>query len=296
MKTIFILLGVSIMSLTISAEVSAEVELNGPEGVAFWSEQNCYYVTDAKEGLVYRIDKDKRLTVFSDAYKGEILMMPLVLKDKLYVTANLKGNDVLSGHLLCWSLLDGSLLFSKKIGGINGLAGIAADTDGKKIFMLCQQGGLFSYDIASGTLDTLHAVLAGNGLCYQESDNSLIIVAWGKKMQKFYIDTYKIELLAQTKAANYTNIARYKDYFVLSLWNNSIFLVNSQFTERTAITTMPLRNPVGLCVNESANEFIICNYADGKQGSLQVYNLQKILACYAVADTMLGKSLPGYIR
>ena len=255
---------------TIALEPFFTLEMIGPEGVVYNASENCYYVTDATEGKIFRIDEEKNDSLLVDGLTG--IMMPLIADNNLYVTAN-DPNKVLKFNMENWELDYEFLLPNNNVFGVGGITYVDSENS---IYVSTQQGGLFKINLGTNIVDTVEASPSGHGIVYDEENHRLIIVKSGSKVIEYNLTTNSYSTLSNTSSEYYTAISKTDDSYFLSAWSNKVFMYDKDFIDGDELSLDGLSNPVGSYYNEVTDELSICNYSNLTVGNISFYHLSSL--------------------
>ncbi|MBN1970085.1 MAG: T9SS type A sorting domain-containing protein [Candidatus Delongbacteria bacterium] len=269
MKSLVVLLGV-IMTLTQlygDVELLFEVDMNGPEGIFYSQTEGVYYITDAKDSKVYKLNEENSLTTVIETLLPNTIMNPVVIGEKMYISSNKSGE---SSRVICFDL-ESNIYDVMIIEGSVSLGGITYVENLNSIFVVSQIGGLYKITLPDNNIVQVSQSVKGNGLCYDESSNKLIAASWGQKIKSISLDDYSEEVFNSSSPANYTAITKTGNKYFLSNWSGAVYMYDDLFTNRQTVLNSGLSNPVGLSVE--GNKLIVCNYSYNGTGMVKGYDI-----------------------
>lgn len=260
-----------------AAQPVFSIEMQGPEGICYFEETDCYYLTDAREGKILKFDSERNLTTFKENLN--VLMMPVIANKKLYVSSNDADNESDADNKIhCFDLISGAVLDSVNLSMITAIGGIAYFPPENSLYLVSQLKGFYRINLETSKLDTVNINIRGNDLTYDAENSRIIIARSGAKLSSYYPLEDRFQYLTNTLTGYYTSIIKSDKQYFLSDWAGKVYSYNNDLTERrTLLKNSDVNNPVGLYYNQKNDELLVCDYSAQPAGSLKIFCLSQVL-------------------
>jgi len=166
-----------LLSLIISTQIMTQNLLNGAEGIAYSTATKSYYVSNATDGKIIKVDENGIHSVLSSGL--EVPMGVHLIDDKLYVASN----EDPYGKINCININTGELINKVAISGALSLAHIDYDPQTGFLYLVNQYGKL--HRINPETLENETIVTSADGLIngsqtvvVNQNKNEAYIFSW----------------------------------------------------------------------------------------------------------------------
>ncbi len=245
--------------------------LNGPEGIDYDPSDKSYYVTNANDGKIIRIDNDGICEVF---YEGlSVPMGIMVMGDSVFITSNDPST------VSCIDKITGELIDATIIPGSNALSHFDCDQRTGYIYIVDQYGMMIKYD--TRTLNYNIFVAQGglhNGITTPEVDtanNRILVFSWPTTFVKGVSinDSGIIEDLVNPQRGKFIDcVTGPSGYIYASTWSgNRIYMFSSDMTTPPVEFASGFNQPAGLVYNPDIDMLVVCNFGDNTLDSIALY-------------------------
>lgn len=261
MKTKFYLLFLCILSSSILC--SQTNLLNGPEGIGYDKITKSYFVTNATDGKIIRIDS---LGNHSMLYQGLSVPMGIhIIGDSLLVSSNDPST------ISCIQIGTGILLEELVITESASLAHMDYDSRTHSLYVIGQQGQAFKIDVSTMTYEEF--VPIGGGLANSSqtcvvdtNENSMYVFSWPTTFVR------KVDLENPDNVVNLVNpeCGQYIDcirgpqefIYVASWQGNKIHKFEPDCSILPEVFESGFNKPAGLVYNPDEDVIAVCNYGN----------------------------------
>ena len=235
--------------------------LNGPEGIAYDTGSQSYFVTNATDGKIIKIDNSWTQSII---YEGLNVPMGIhYVGDTLWVSSNDPST------ISCINASSGELLGSFEITESQSMAHMDYDPRGHRLYVIGQQGQCFRVDTETLVYDEF--IPAGSGLSISSQtcsvdtlNNCLYVFSWpATYVRKVNLDDPgDIENVVNPGWGQYIDCVSDPDgnIYVSSWQDNLIHVYAPGCGSQPAVFSTGYDKPAGLVYNPDQNSIAICNY------------------------------------
>jgi len=233
--------------------------LKGPEGIAYHPESKSYFVSNATDGKIIRID-----SLLNQSVHYEGLSVPMgveILGDSLFVSSNDPST------VSCIDVYSGDLMDNVVIPGSMSMAHMDVDPRTGHLYVIGQQGRV--YKINSQSLS--YSTFVGSGLpngtqtcSVDTSNNCLYIFSWPvTKVRRVNLaDPSDIQLLVYPGVGQQIDCTKdHEGNIYVSSWQgNKILQYLPGCTAVPQVLETGFNQPAGLYYNPDKHLIAVCNY------------------------------------
>ena len=243
--------------------------LDDPEGIAYHQESKCYFVSNANNGEIIKIDSLKNQTVF---YQGFNIPMGVeIVGDSLFVASNDPST------ISCININNGELVNSILITENTTMAHMDIDTRTGFLYVIGQAGKVFKINTQTISYNEFvgYGLPSGTQTCTVDTlNNCLYIFCWP------ITDVRSVNLADSSDIQNLVNPVLGQNIdctrdsqgnIYVSSWQGNII---NKFTPDCSITpevfASGFNKPAGLIFNPENNLIAICNFGDNTVDYIQI--------------------------
>ena len=233
--------------------------LNGPEGIAYYSASKSYFVSNATNGQIIKIDSLMEQSVF---YQGFSVPMGVeVVGDSLFVASNDPS------AVSCIDIINGELIGSMQITQSPSMAHMDIDKRTGFLYVMGQAGQVFKINTKMLTcnLYATSGIPNGSQTCTVDTaNNCLDIFSWPTTFVRSVDLTDSTEVQNLVNPGFGQNIDCTQDsegYIYVSSWQgNKINKFAPGCTSLPEVFKTGFNKPAGLIYNPDENLIAVCNY------------------------------------
>ena len=255
---------------------------DGPEAIIYDSELKLYYIGNAGDGKILKMDSLGLVEPFIDSIGVEMVMSFEIIGDSLFASTNYPST------LTCLNRYTGDLIYQLDMDSIvQSFSQTVVDRRNNNIYIVVQQGEVYKvipdkaqiWKFADAGVQT-----SAQGIEIDTLQNQLMIFSWSLPQATF------INLSDSTDVSIGPNIGSYQNtgsvtapdgYVYLSTWSGHQIrkFHKDSIAEAVSFCNESLYKPVGITYNLDKKQLGVCNYGNN---TVTIVNL--------TADTLTGMS------
>lgn len=271
-RTIILVL---IISVAMIAEISVQSQpnyLNGPEGIAFYPPEKAWYVTNAEDGKIIKIDSLGNQSVF-----WEGINIPIGIEaigDSLYISSNEPF------RVTCLSIPDCTEVYHLELVNIFAVSHMDYDPRSGLLYLVNQYGGLIKIHVYNRIYSIFVPVGGGipGGSQTVIADtlvDRLYIFSWPQTPVRSVNMTDSTDVDFLFWPGTYEFISSTTDcygYMYVSSWRtDKVYRYPPQFNGNPVVFSTGHSNPAGMAFNPFDEVIAVCNWGDNTVDFISVY-------------------------
>ena len=281
MKLLTTLLFISFLTLS-CITVSQTNLLNGPEGIAYHSPTKSYFITNATDGKVIKIDSTMEQSVFYEGFS--VPMGCEIVGDSLFVASNDPST------VSCLDIYTGDIIESITITQSPSMAHMDIDKRTGFLYVIGQAGQVFKINTKTLTYDLFASVGIPNSsqTCSVDTiNNCMYIFSWPTTFVRSVnlLDSTDVQSLINPGFGQNIDCTKDNDgnIYVSSWQGNKINKFAPGCNTAPEVFETGFNKPAGLIYNQDDNLIAVCNYAGN---SVDFVELETTGIEYGFADNV----------